>query len=434
MNTFNYHDVNWNVFSLVNTSEIAKALNVQEIHRHGINAFISDVLSVMTYSTIKGVIQFNVHEIPSGYSMTLDYQATKLRSETLLQYFRIIKAGQKPETGITPWKINLAENLESLVNKSKELKILRREPVDKAFPVSLYAQIDFDKLIITDEPIDKPDPHASVNSRPFIVPPELLDEIINENLWEAISLFGKDNERLIHLLEPLSGKVFYADFLIASAYYVCLRKPRTAYLHLQRALNLMYDDVQVEVAASVFDMMADIEIDVNNDFDAAELSFLCGLVAENTTSFLNLAYLYLQQANHQKKDYALYLARMGEQLLPDDPDPEHQVSGYHIVASVYLWHNLHFAAQLAHDKFLSDLNWCLKYPEFVSAYLMFAIANENADFIIRMLKDYEPVWEHFPLIIETYAYAIFNPQSPQFRMEMVPVINQINDIKRTYRF
>lgn len=199
MNSFTYHDVSWKIGGVSALHEISAALKTNELHRLGFHSFLDNCVTILTYSAIKGIINLNVHEIPTGYSLTIDYHATKHRSETLLEYLRIIKSGKKPNTGITPWKINLAGNLISLVNKSKEVKILRREPFEKGYPVSLQSEIDFDKLITADEPIDKPDPHASLNSRPFIVPPELLDEIINENLCGIYHTFRQRQRKIISI-------------------------------------------------------------------------------------------------------------------------------------------------------------------------------------------------------------------------------------------
>ena len=87
---------------------------------------------------------------------------------------------------------------------------------------SLYCEITFEKLYSFPKGEDKPDENFQVEAQRFSVPHELLADLINENVEEALKVFGSDHQKLFNVLIPLEGKNFLADFLIGATYFMYL--------------------------------------------------------------------------------------------------------------------------------------------------------------------------------------------------------------------
>lgn len=207
--------------------------------------------------------------------------------------------------------------------------------------------------------------------------------------------------------------------------------PNKACAYFKRALNTA-ESRGIEVPLSLHDFIGNIEFTNNKNPDEAERSFVKGLLAGNEQSFLKLAYLYLQQGQNEKKEKAFSLAQLGEKLLLQDQNDNKIKSGYHIVASVYLWNEEFLLAENAHQHFLSDMNWCESYPDLVKAYLLLSVARNNSDFMTNIVTNYSFLTKKFPPIFDCWHFDTINPYDKRFKGEFIETLRLLDLIKRTY--
>ena len=433
MNQYLYDDYSWRVFGDVNTSFVFQQLNGKEIHRYKFNRFISYALTIMNFTNRKTLIHYEINEHDFGYSINILWPTTKVKAAGVQDYLANIKQNIPVETGITEWRRVVYEYLQSLYADYQNVEFSYALLADKVYMAHLYAEVTFEKLVwIEPEKMDKNtgfDPQATG----FFVPIELLHEVLSEKHRIAIQHFGIDHEKLINVMTPLSGKDFWADFLIAITYHMFLNLPNKAYDYYKRASELI-GQYNSESTAYLFEFMGDIELNIKNDNRAAEQSFLKSLLLGNQTGLLNLAYFYLQQIQSDKKDLALFLVKFGEKILSNDKEEENCISGYHIIASVYLWDKQFENACRTHHHFFSNAAWCKKYHEFVEAYLILSFAINDFEFIFNIVSDYPVVIEYFDFYIDTWRFAILDHKDERFSLNMIPVVNQINEAKRLYGF
>lgn len=430
MGVFTYNDVNWKVYSNVNNGTVLNILNAKDEHRSNLFGFLHNTLGIMNYTNKSGPIFYEIKETEFGYSMTINWTTTKLKSETTKYFLELLKSNNKPSETTTDWRVAILKYLENLNNDCQRIDYSCLLS-DKDYKANLFCEITFDKLYSFPKGEDKADENFIPDEQEFTMPYELLADLINENIKEALKYFGNDHQKLFDILRPLEGKEFLADFLIGATYYMYLDMPNKAYSYFKRAL-IISDNNQIQVPSVLLDFIGNIEYTTLKNPEEAEQSLIKSLLVGNEQGFLKIAYLYLQQGQNEKKDIALSFAQIGEQILPHDEDENHRVAGYHIVASVYLWNKEFKLAEEAHSKFLSNPTWCDNYSDLVRAYLLLAIAYNDNDFITNIITDYTFLTKKFPAIFDCWHFDTINPFDKRFKGDFTETLKLLELTKKIY--
>lgn len=433
MNSFTFNDQKRNVFRIINDGTVLHELKVKNEFKKELYGILFEAMCIMNYTGLHDIVNYSIEETSKGYTLNLQWFSTPLRAEICNTYYNAIKKKQVVVPPEINWKSEVLKYTQKLVSRGIFFTFYNEKIEKNKYRSHIIAGVSFKQLLRDNDYVLKSDVGLDSTSKRFSVPYELLENIINENLIDAGKYFGKDHEKLISLLLPFSGKEFYADFLIGASYYMFQNMPNKAYEHFKRSLNLLKDknDTAKKI---ILDFMANIEFVTKQDPAAAQQSLIRSMLVGNQQSFLKLAYIYLQRAVTEKKEMAYALADIGEQILPYDEDKDHRLSGYHIVASVYLWNKKFNDAEAAHHFFFSDTDWCNNNIELIRAYVVFAIVVGNKDFISNLIIDNPIVLSRFRIIIETWQYAIINPHDERFQSSMIQIINLINNAKKLYQF
>jgi len=430
MGVFTYNNVNWKVYSNVNNGTVLNILNAKEEHRSNLFGFLHNTLGIMNYTNKSGPIFYEIKETEFGYTMTINWTSTKLKSETTKYFLELLKSNNKPIETTTDWRVAILKYLEILNDDCQRIdysSVLS----DKDYKASLYCEITFDKLYSIPKGQDKADENFIPDGQEFNMPYELLADLINENIREALKYFGNDHQKLFDALKPLEGREFLADFLIGATYYMYLDMPNKAYSYFKRAL-IISDNNQIQIPSVLLDFIGNIEYTTLKNPEEAQQSLIKSLLVGNEQGFLKIAYLYLQQGQNEKKDIALSFAQMGEQILPHDEDENRRVVGFHIVASVYLWNKEFALAEEAHSKFLSNPTWCDNYSDLVRAYLLLAIAYNGNDFITNIIADYTFLTKKFPAIFDCWHFDTINPFDKKFKGDFTETLKLLERTKKIY--
>lgn len=430
MNIFTYKDVNWKVYSNVNNGTVLNILNAKEEHRSNLFGFLHNTLGIMNYTNKRGQIFYEIKETDFGYIMTINWTSTKLKSETTKYYLDLLNNQSKPTDLTTDWRNAIFGYLQRLVNDCRKVDYNFVQET-KEYKASLYCEITFEKLYSFPIGEDKPDENFQVEAQRFSVPHDLLADLINENVEEALKYFGSDHQKLFNILIPLEGKEFLADFLIGATYFMYLDMPNKAYSYFQRAIKIAEEN-RIQLPPVLLDFVGSIEFQTLNNPEEAEQSFIKSMLVGNEEAFLKLAYLYLQQGQNDKKEIALSLAKMGEQILPYDEDETHRMAGYHIVASVYLWNTEFDLAEQAHSHFLKNETWCEENSDIIKPYLLLAIAYDNTNFITNIITDYTFLTKKFPAFFDCWHFDTINPFDNRFKGDFIEVLKQIELTRKIY--
>ena len=430
MNIFTYKDVNWKVYSNVNNGTVLNSLNTKEEYRSNLYGFLHNTLGIMNYTNKSGQIFYEIKETDFGYTMTIDWISTKLKSETTKYYLDLLNNQSKPIDLTTDWRNAIFGYLQKLVNDCRKIDYSIVQEA-KEFKASLYCEITFENLYSFPKGEDKPDENFEDEVQHFSVPYELLADLINENISESLKYFGNDHQKLFDILKPIEGKEFLADFLIGATYFMFLDMPNKAYLYFQRAIKIAEEN-SIQLPPILFDFIGRIEFESLKNPEEAEQSFIKSMLVGNEEAFLKLAYLYLQQGQNDKKEIALSFAKMGEKILPYDEDETHRLAGYHIVASVYLWNREFDSAEQAHSQFLKNETWCEEYSDIIKPYLLLAIAYDNTNFITNLITDYTFLTKKFTAIFDCWHFDTINPFDKRFKGEFIEVLKQIELTRKIY--
>lgn len=430
MNVFTFNDVNWKVYSNVNNGTVLNTLNAKEEHRSNLYGFLHNTLGIMDYTSKNGEIFYEIKETYFGYTMTINWTSTKLKSETTKYYLDLLNNQSKPSEMTTDWRNAIFGYLQRLVNDCQKT-IYNWEKEEKEYKATLYCEITFEKLYSYPKGEDKPDENFEIEAQRFSVPHELLADLINENITEALKYFGNDHQKLFDILKPFEGKEFMADFLTGATYYMYLDMPNKAYSYFQRAIKIAEEN-NLNLPPVLFDFIGSIEFQTLKNPEEAEQSYIKSMLVGNEEAFLKLAYLYLQQGQNDKKEIALSFAKMGEQILPYDEDENHRIAGYHIVASVYLWNEEFDLAEQAHTHFLKNETWCNENSDIIKPYLLLTIAYNNTNFITNIITDYIFVTKLFPAIFDVWHFDTINPFDKRFKGEFIETLKLLELTKKTY--
>ncbi|TZF83917.1 hypothetical protein FW774_10700 [Pedobacter sp. BS3] len=431
MGVFTYNDVNWKVYSNVNNGTVLNILNAKEEHRSNLFGFLHNTLGIMNYTNKSGQIFYEIKEVDFGYTMTLNWTSTKLKSETTKYYLDLLNNQSKPTDLTTDWRNAIFGYLQRLVNDCRKIDYNFVQEA-KEYKANLYCEITYEKLYSFPKGEDKPDENFEVKAQRFSVPHELLADLINENIEEALKYFGNDHQKLFDILKPLESKEFLADFLIGATYFMYLDMPNKAYSYFQRAIKIAEEN-RIQLPPVLLDFIGSIEFQTLKNPEEAEQSFIKSMLIGNEEAFLKLAYLYLQQGQNDKKEIALSFAKMGEQILPYDEDESHRLAGYHIVASVYLWNEEFDLAEQAHSYFLKNETWCEEYADIIKPYLLLAIAYDNTNFITNIITDYIFVTKKFPAIFDVWHFDTINPFDKRFKGDFIETLKLLELVKEMYK-
>ncbi len=431
MNSYKYQDVKWKVYGNVNDGTVLKELNVKDEYKLKLSRILGDSLGVMSFTGKNEEIFYEIKELETGYSIVIQWTSTKLKSETTMTFLAIIKSNEDNFESRTAWRSVIITYLKSLVSDCSKVDYTYSLTDSKAYVACLQCEIPFQNLYSFPKGEDIPDKDFSYREKNYSVPPELLEFVISENIREAIKYFGTDHQKLFDILRPFEGKEYFADFLIGSTYYMYLDMPHKAYAYFIRCLNILQSQ-NLEAPKLLLDFLGNIEIESKNDPENAEQFFIGSLLVGNEHGFLKLAYLYLQQAQNDKKELALSLVEIGEKILPHDEDLNHRFSGYHIVASVYLWNRMFQEAEQAHRFYLSDQDWCSSYPELVKPYIIMAIALNDEIFLSNLILDYPILRQRYQALFDTWLCKTINPIDKRFGRDFIEALHMLELTKKIY--
>ncbi len=431
MGLFEYNDVNWKVFGMINSGSVLNIINVKDEYRSKLFGFLHNTLGVMNFTSKSGKIHYQIKEQDFGYSMNIVWTSTKLKSETTLSFLEILKLGEEPFKVKTEWRYYILAYLKALVTDCFEIEYSYTIDDKKQYIATLDCKINYDKLYEFPKGNDTIDKGFDEEGTEFTVPYELIIDSISENIQEALKHFGNNHEKLFETLKPIEGKEYLADFLIGATYFIYFNMPNKAYSYFKRSLNLM-SEVSNKLSPLILDFISQIEFIEKGNPREAEQNLIKSLLVGNQEGFLKLAYLYLQQAQNENKEVALSLVDTGIKILEFDDDEDHRTSGYHIAASVYLWNNKFELAETAHSFFLSNKKWCEKYSDMVKSYLLLAVAVNNNDFISNIFTDYNFLIDMFPVMINAWKYEEINPYEKKFKGEFISILQMIERTKELY--
>lgn len=430
MGTFTYKDNNWKVFSNVNNGTVLNALKTKEEHRNKLFNFLHNTLGIMNFTSKSGQIFYEIKETDLGYSMLINWESTKLKSETIKSYLELLKSQTSPIDVNTEWRLAILKYLTNLVNSCK---IIEYDFIVEAkeYKATLMSEITYENLYSPPKTEDKIEENFNYSVQTYPFPYELIEDFVIEDIQEALNYFGNDHQMLLETLKPYEGKEFVADFLIGATYYLYLDLPNKAYSYLKRALNIS-DKYNIQTPPLLLDFIGSIELSTNKNPIEAEHNFIKSLVVGNEQGFLKLAYLYLQQGRNDKKEKALSFAQIGEKILPHDEDENHRIAGYHIVASVYLWNRKFSLAEQVHGNFLSNQNWCNSYFDLVRGYLLLSLALNDSNFIANLALDYPFLRERFSVIFDCWHFKTINPYDKRFKGDFIETLKLLEKTKEIY--
>ena len=416
-------------YQLVNSGKVLTQLNTKREHTQNLFDFLHQTIGVMNYTDKKGDVFFEIQETETGYSILLKWPTTKVKSETTRYYLELLQAGARPEGAMNDWRTAIFHYLEKLVS---DCSLVRYNIVqhEKEFTADFFCEISFERLYAYPFEVDAVDKKFKPEGKEYSVPYELIKDFVGENFHEALSCFGKDHLRLFDILKPFEGKEFVADFLMGATYYLFLDMPNKAYAYLTRALTLS-EKQGAAVPPVLLDFIGSIEHS-RHESEKAEHTLIQSLLIGNEKGFLKLAYLYFENADSEKKDIALSLARIGEKILPFMKDEKHRLGGYHIAATVYLWNNEFGLAEDVHRKFLENQPWCEEFPELVSVYLLLAIALIQDEFLANIFLDYPHIIQRFRTVFDCWQCKEINPFDKRFKGEFIETLKLLEFIKEKY--
>ena len=432
MGGFEYNDVNWKVFGMINSGSVLNIINVKEEYRSKLFGFLHNTLGVMNFTSKSGKIHYHIKEQDYGYSMEIVWTSTKLKSETTLSFLELLKTGEQPFEVKTEWRNYILAYLKNLTADCFEINYNYDVDDNKQYIATLKCKINFEKLYEFPKGEDIVDDDFDEDGSEFTVPYELIIDSISENIKVALTYFGNDHAKLFDTLKPIEGKEYLADFLIGATYYLYLDQPNKAYSYFKRSLNLM-SEISNEISPLILDFISQIEFLEKGNPKEAEQNLIKSLLVGNQEGFLKLAYIYLQQAQNENKEVALKLVESGVKILEFDEDEEHRIAGFHIVASVYLWNNKFESAESVHFNFLSDKEWCQQYSGQVKSYLLLAVAINNNDFISNIFSDYSYLVDLFPELFNAWKYEEINPYDKKFKGEFITTMQLIDRAKELYK-
>jgi hypothetical protein len=430
MNSYTFKNYNWKVFGNVNDGSILNKLKAKDEHRGKLFSFLHHTLGVMNFTAKNAIISFEIKETEIGYSIKIDWTSTKMKSETTLHFLRDVQQCIAIPEHTTIWRNQLKFYMESLVPVCTSIDY-RFRLEGSEYLATLRCDISFDQLYSYPKGEDKPDADFTKNPVEFSVPYELIKGVIDEKLAVALLYFGDDHTKLFETLKPLEGKEFLADFLIGATYFLFLELPNKAYAYFERALKIA-ESQDLSIPPSLLDFMADIQWKVKNNPDEAEHLLLGSLLTGNESGILKLAYLHLQQAQNDKKEIALSLAQIGEQILGFENDADRQKAGYHIVASVYLWNGLFDEAERIQVNFLNYDVWCLENQEIIFSYLILALALDDKAYITNLATDHVFLTKMFPVIFDVWHFEEITPFDQRFGKQFIEVLNLVELAKLMY--
>ena len=432
MATFEYEGRRNSLYGLINGgNQISKQLEALPEHRSMLAKIQHKLLWLVGWSRAESNITLYIENNNSVYEFNLIWNATKLKGDTLLLYLERIRNREEVDTGGSDWRQMINGALQWMGEHCDEIEI-KGEKVDRyKIKMTLYAKASGAKLISPPKVVDEPDKVFDFRTQVFQSPLELLAEPIGEIVKEALKYFGKDNNKAIDILKPLEGKMFIADYLIGAMYYVFMDMPQKGYQYMVRAIGNI-EQSNKETAAMLLDWLGNIEAQVKSNPEQAERNFALALSLGNQVCLLKLAYLYLREGKKENKGLAYNLTQASETVLPLDEDHFHQLAGYHIASSVYVWCNDYDSAEKAQQHFLMDENWCKENKEHVEAYLCVVMAKNNTDFISNLVSDYPVILSQFSHIIDVWAHTIVDPSKDGFQMWWIPYANKIRAAQRMY--
>lgn len=199
-----------------------------------------------------------------------------------------------------------------------------------------------------------------------------MDEIINKGI-EAIK--SESWEEALGLLNDYDGKDPVADYLIGLIYYCRFNNLDIAKLHFNRVLSVGNEGLD-EYKARSAEFIGHISWEQNSMKEAQD-NMLKAVAYGNPDCFLEAAFLLFFHHNKNKKDLAISFAREGENSLAKEDDLVAKASGFHIVASVYLWANMFNDAHRIQKHFLKIPRWKEDYPNQFEKYLYLLIAKSK---------------------------------------------------------
>ncbi len=431
MNSFNYKNDFGKIYYNFSNGSALKALSVKDIHFTNMFRFCRNVFGVASYTKAVDQAEYIIGETQQGYSIKITWLSTKLKSETINQYLSDLKAGIPIPANQSEWRTSILYDLDILVTICSSIAFTC-ENIGRQYQASLFAEIELAQLIEQEK--DKTKEIVPFKSEPteFSVPLELIVDTVIDKYKEAYKHFGVNHTELIEQLKPLEGKDFLADFLLGFTYFVYLKKPDLAYEYFKRASKMVYE-IHSELVPHLLNFMGDIEFSIKNDIKASEQSYVNSLLWGNESGFLNLAYLYLQQALVEKKTTALNLVRIGEKILENEPNKLRRIAGYHIVASVYIWNKQFEDAARTQYYFLSSSKFCNSYPDQIESYLVMVFSVNDFDFTSNLIVEYPVILKDFSLHVDTWKFGVLDPRDPRFTKQMMPFMQKINLARHIYR-
>jgi len=430
MKSYNYKNNFGNLYYSFSDGSALKSMEVKDIHFINMSRFCRNVFGVAQYTRATDHAEYWITEMPEGYSVKIIWISTKLKSETINQYLNYLKAGIPIASSNSEWRNSIQYDLEMLSKISSRVEF-SCEYVAQQYQTSFTAEIRFENLVWRET--EKTEAIEPFNTEPteFKVPLELIFKEVYDNYKEAMKFFGTNHKKLFDILRPLEGKEFLADFLIGFTYHVFLKMPNKGYEYYKRASKMVYD-IHASLIPHLLNFMGNIEFSTKHDYNASEQTYLNSLLWGNESGFLNLAYLYLQQARLDKKNNALNLVRIGEKILEHETDNNRQLAGYHIVASVYIWNRQYEDAARTQAIFLLDDYFCTTNPELIEVYLIMVFSVNDFDFVSNLIVEYPLILNNYSLHVDTWKYGVLDPRDTRFTKQMMPIMQKINFARHIY--
>lgn len=207
MGSFTFRDFNYKVYGDINNGTVLTALSPKEEHRDNLFSFLHATLGIMNYTCKSGQIFYEVKSTNTGYSMTIDWISTKLKSLKTQNYIQLLKAGNKPTDISTDWRRAILRYSEFLVTNCRVIKF-QFSNIENEFKAKLACEINFDSLYSFPKGEDRFKEDFNFKGQECSMPLELIEDSINENIQVAFKYFGIDHQKLFDVLRPFEGKEF----------------------------------------------------------------------------------------------------------------------------------------------------------------------------------------------------------------------------------
>ncbi|MCT4638883.1 MAG: hypothetical protein N4A72_14370 [Bacteroidales bacterium] len=256
------------------------------------------------------------------------------------------------------------------------------------------------------------------------------NEDMKSSISKSIKAIQEERwEEALGLLCTYTGNDPLADYLTGLIYYCRYNNLDEARICFSRVFSCERTGID-EYRARSAEFLGHINWEQSRMQDAEE-NILQAIAYGNPDCFLEAAYLLLHHHDPKKRDLALTFAREGEMILSDEDDMEIKASGFHIVASVYLWGNLYNDAHRVSKWFLKDYDYRINNRDQVEEYLYMLVSKGQEKIIDKTFNNYG-LKKSFSNLYKAYQFLSGKIVEDNVDNEIAGVLTRIERVGRDF--